>query len=64
LARLAASAGDEVRAGTLLGSAERLREVWGRRPIRADVPPPAVPSAARQAGRALTLDEAVEEALG
>ena len=48
LARLAAATGDAARAGRLLGSAETLRETRGRRPIRADEPPPAVPEAARE----------------
>jgi tetratricopeptide (TPR) repeat protein len=64
LARLAAGDGDGERAGRLRGAAERLRETRGRRPIRADVPFPDVPGAARAAGSALTLEQAVEEALG
>jgi predicted ATPase len=59
LARLAAAA-DEERAGRLAGAAERLRERHGRRPARADVPPPA----GSDAGRELTLDEAVAYAVG
>ena len=46
-----------------MGSAETLRETRGRRPIRADEPPPAVPEAAREEGRGLSLDEAVDDAL-
>ncbi|HSL64855.1 MAG TPA: adenylate/guanylate cyclase domain-containing protein [Gaiellaceae bacterium] len=64
LARLAAAVGDGERAGRLRGAAERLRETRGRRPIRADVPFPDVPGGARAAGGALTLEQAVEEALG
>ena len=63
LARLAADTGDAARAGRLLGSAETLRETRGRRPIRADEPPPEVPEAAREEGRGLSLDEAVDDAL-
>ncbi|HWM12980.1 MAG TPA: hypothetical protein VNO56_00700, partial [Gaiellaceae bacterium] len=63
LSRLAV-AGDEVRAGRLRGAAERLRETRGRRPIRADLPLPEVPDSAREEGRALTLEEAVDDALG
>ena len=64
LARLAADTGDAARAGRLLGGAETLRETRGRRPIRADEPPPEVPEAAREEGRGLSLDEAVDDALG
>ena len=63
LARLAAADGDAHRAGRLLGAAERLRETRGRRPIRADVAPPRVPAVAREEGRSLTVDEALEKAL-
>jgi len=63
LARLAAADGDGVRAGRLLGAAERLRETRGRRPARSDVALPGVPDVARESGRALTFDEAVELAL-
>ena len=63
LSRLAA-AGDHIRAGRLRGAAERLRETRGRRPIRADVPLPAVPDAAREEGRAMTLEAALDYALG
>ena len=63
LSRLAV-AGDEIRAGRLRGAAERLRETRGRRPIRADLPLPEVPDSAREEGRALTLEEAVDDALG
>ncbi|MET1010460.1 MAG: adenylate/guanylate cyclase domain-containing protein [Gaiellaceae bacterium] len=64
LARLAADKGDAGRAGRLLGGAETLRETRGRRPIRADEHPPEVPEAAREEGRGLSLDEAVDDALG
>ena len=63
LSRLAAARGDGVRAGRLGGAAERLRETRGRRPIRADAPPPDAPRSAREEGRALGLEEAVEYAL-
>jgi non-specific serine/threonine protein kinase len=63
LSRLAAASGDAGSAGRLQGAAERLREERGRRPIRADVPPPAVPGPARDEGRAMTLETAVDEAL-
>ena len=63
LARLAAAAGDDERAGRLRGAAQSLRETRGRRPIRADLPPPDVPDAARDEGAAMSLDEAVEYAL-
>ena len=63
LARLAAAAGDDVRAGRLHGAAQRLRETRGRRPIRADLPFPEVPDAARDEGAAMSLDEAVDYAL-
>jgi len=63
LARVSAETGEDERAGRLLGAAERLREMRGRRPIRADQPPPAVPDGARANGRALTVDEAVGYAL-
>jgi predicted ATPase/class 3 adenylate cyclase len=63
LARLAAADGDRERAGRLGGAAERLRETRGRRPIRADVSPPEVSEPARDEGRALAVDEAVEYAL-
>jgi hypothetical protein len=42
------------------GSTRLLR---GRRPIRADIPPPATPGPARDEGRAMTLEAAVDEAL-
>jgi predicted ATPase/class 3 adenylate cyclase len=64
LARVAVSSGDQERAGRLLGAAERMRETRGRRPIRADVPLPNVPEAARDEGRAVPPDEAVAYALG
>ena len=64
LARLAAADGDGPRAGRLGGAAERLRETRGRRPIRADVPFPEVPAAARLEGRGMEPDEAVDYALG
>lgn len=64
LARLAADAGEGTRAGRLLGAADTLRETRGRRPIRADEPPPEAPEAAREEGRGLSLDEAVDYALG
>ena len=63
LARLAGAAGDDVRAGRLHGAAQGLRETRGRRPIRADLPFPEVPDAARDEGAAMTLDEAVDYAL-
>jgi predicted ATPase/class 3 adenylate cyclase len=63
LGRLAAAAGDGERAGRLFGAAERLRETRGRRPVRSDVPLPEVPGSAREHGRAMGVDEAVEEAL-
>jgi predicted ATPase len=63
LARVAAAAGDGERAGRLVGAAERLREVRGRRPIRTDVPLPDVPASARDEGRALSLDDALDYAL-
>jgi predicted ATPase/class 3 adenylate cyclase len=62
-ARLAAANGDEWRAGRLRGAAERLRETRGRRPIRTDLPPLVVPDGALAEGRAMTPDEAVDEAL-
>ena len=62
-ARLAAANGDEWWAGRLCGAAERLRETRGRRPIRADLRPPVVPDAALAEGRAMTLEDAVEDAL-
>jgi predicted ATPase/class 3 adenylate cyclase len=62
-ARLAAANGGEWRAGRLRGAAERLREIRGRRPIRTDLPPPVVPNAALAQGRAMTPEEAVDEAL-
>jgi hypothetical protein len=64
LSRLAAAGGDSGRAGRLCGAAQRLRETRGRRPMRTDVPLPDVPDSARDEGRALTLDEAVDYALG
>jgi predicted ATPase/class 3 adenylate cyclase len=63
LARIAAAAGDTARAGRLDGSALGLRESHGRRPIRADLPDLDVPAAAREEGRALTREEAVEHGL-
>jgi predicted ATPase/class 3 adenylate cyclase len=63
LSRLAAASGESGRAGRLSGAAERLRETRGRRPIRADVPLPDVPDSARDEGRAMTLEEAVDDAL-
>ena len=63
LARLAVAAGDGVRAGRLRGAAQGLRETRGRRPIRADLPIPEVPDAARAEGAAMSLDEAVDYAL-
>jgi hypothetical protein len=56
--------GDRERAGLILGAAERLRKTGGRRPVRADVPLPDAPEAARDAGRELPLDEVVAYALG
>ncbi len=63
LGRLAVAAGDGARAGRFFGAAERLRETRGRRPVRSDVPLPEVPGSAREYGRAMGVDEAVEEAL-
>jgi len=63
LARLAAAAGDHVRAGRLHGAAQGLRQTRGRRPIRADLPFPEVPDASRGEGAAMSLDEAVDYAL-
>jgi predicted ATPase/class 3 adenylate cyclase len=63
LSRLAGAAGDHERAGRLQGAAAGLREARGRRPIRADVPLPDVPDSARDKGRAVAFDEAVEYAL-
>jgi predicted ATPase/class 3 adenylate cyclase len=63
LARLAATAGDDGRAGRLHGAARGLRQTRGRRPIRADLPFPQVSAAARDEGAAMTLDEAVDYAL-
>lgn len=63
LARLAATAGEADRAGRLLGAAERLRESSGRRPIRADLRPPAVPDTARDEGRAMAPEDALGYAL-
>jgi predicted ATPase/class 3 adenylate cyclase len=64
LARLAAGLGDSARAGRLSGAAGRLRETRGRRPIRADAPLPEAPRSAREEGRAMTLDGALDYALG
>jgi predicted ATPase/class 3 adenylate cyclase len=63
LSRLAAAAGEEERAGRLRGAAQGLRETRGRRPIRADLTFPEVPDSAREEGRAMTIDEAVDYAL-
>jgi predicted ATPase/class 3 adenylate cyclase len=63
LGRLAVAAGDGARAGRLFGAAERLRETRGRRPVRSDAPLPDVPDAAREEGRGMRLEEALEEAL-
>jgi predicted ATPase len=63
LGRLAADAGDSERAGRLHGVAERLRETRGRRPIRADLPFPAVPDDALEGGRAMRVEDALEYAL-
>jgi hypothetical protein len=63
LARLAAAADDDVRAGRLHGAAQGLRRARGRRPIRADLAFPELPDAAREEGAAMTLDEAVDYAL-
>jgi predicted ATPase/class 3 adenylate cyclase len=60
LARVALTAGDARRAGRLRGAAEHMREERGRRPARADLPFPDLPSAAVEEGRTLTFDEAVE----
>ena len=61
-AHLASSTGDGWRAGRLRGAAERLRETRGRRPARVDLPPPVVPDAALEAGRAMTPEEAADDA--
>ncbi|HET9674881.1 MAG TPA: tetratricopeptide repeat protein [Gaiellaceae bacterium] len=63
LAHLAASDGDGEREGRLSGAARRLRETRGRRPIRADVPPPEGSDVVDEERCALTLDEAVAYAL-
>jgi len=63
LSRLALAAGESERAGRLRGAAERLRETRGRKEIRADLPFPDVPDSARNEGRALTFEQAVEYAL-
>ena len=63
LARLAEAAGEGERAGRLVGAAERARETRGRRPIRTDLPLPDVPAPARDEGRALTVEDAVDYAL-
>jgi predicted ATPase/class 3 adenylate cyclase len=64
LARISAAAGDSERAGRLAGAAERLRGERGRRPIRSDVPLPDAPESARDEGRAMSLDEVLDYALG
>ncbi|MCP9487999.1 MAG: adenylate/guanylate cyclase domain-containing protein [Gaiellaceae bacterium MAG52_C11] len=64
LSRLAVAAGDGGRAGRLRGAAQQLRLTRGRRPIRADLPFPDPPESAQDEGRDLTLEEAVEYALG
>jgi predicted ATPase len=64
LSRLAAGAGESGRAGRLCGAAQQLRETRGRRPIRADVPLPDVPDSARDEGRSMSLEQAVDYALG
>ncbi len=61
--RLAAESGDSGRAGLLYGAAQRLRETRGRRPIRADLPPPDVSDSVRDEGQAMTLEDAVDLAL-
>ena len=60
LARVAAADGQDERAGRLHGAARGLRETRGRRPIRADLPFPEVPDAARVKGAAMSFDEAVD----
>ena len=64
LARIAVDDRDPSHAGRLLGAAEKLRETRGRRPIRTDLQPPDVPTPARDAGRALSLEDAVAVASG
>jgi predicted ATPase/class 3 adenylate cyclase len=61
--RLAAAHGDGERAGRLGGAAQALRETSGRRPIRTDVALPEVSEPAREEGRRLSVDKAVEHAL-
>ncbi|HET7367624.1 MAG TPA: adenylate/guanylate cyclase domain-containing protein [Gaiella sp.] len=63
LARLAADAGERVRAGRLLGAAGRLRETRGRTPTRTDAPLPHVSPGSAEEGRALTLEDALDAAL-
>ena len=66
LARIAASArGDKGRARRPPSKARPrvCARYAGRRPIRADLRPPVVPDAALAEGRAMTLEDAVEDAL-
>jgi len=63
LARIAVAGGDGLRAGRLAGAAQGLRDTRGRRPVRADEPPPDVPESARDEGRAMSFEEAVAYAL-
>jgi predicted ATPase len=63
LARIATDADDAERAGRLVGAAKGLRETWGRRPARTDVPTPDAPEAAHAEGMSMTLEEAVAYAL-
>jgi predicted ATPase/DNA-binding SARP family transcriptional activator len=63
LARVAAAEGEADRAGRLHGAAERLRDIRGRRPARSDVPPSDAPASARDEGRTLSLEDAVDYAL-
>jgi hypothetical protein len=61
VARLAAATDDLERAGRLVGAADALRESRGRRATRTDVPLPEVPVSARDEGRRMSLEQALDD---
>jgi predicted ATPase/class 3 adenylate cyclase len=63
LAAVAASRGEQDRAGRLVGAAESLRDEWHTDPGRPERIPRDIPEAAKAEGSAMTLDEAVAYAL-
>ncbi len=63
LAAVAVAGGAPERAGVLAGAADRMRTEWGRPAGRNDRPLDGLPETAREKGRSLSLEEAMEFAV-